>query len=165
MSENKSLIEMARDYAMARNIYETFNEEEYLVKLDELAEEMYLKEDGIKYIYDQHTKEIDLFKDRITKMQQYVKALERGQERIKQYVIDQFSMTNMLPNQSVFLPIKISQSAGSVQIDDPSLIPFEYIRIKQIQEPDKAAISKALKNGEKVPGCRLVFNDYVRGIK
>jgi hypothetical protein len=165
MQENRSLIEIVREYALARNTYETFSEEEYLQELNELSQEMFKKEDGIKYVYDQHQKEIELVENQINKMQRYLKVLLRGQESIKQYVISQFSNIGMLPAQSVFQPIKVSQSAGKVIIEDVSLIPYKYIRVKKIEEPDKKAILEALKNGEDVPGCRLVKSNYVRGIK
>ena len=43
----------------------------------------------------------------------------------------------------------------SVQIDDATKVPAEYIRTKITEEPDKVAIKDALKKGESVPGCSL----------
>ena len=62
---------------------------------------------------------------------------------------------------------KFSSARGSVsfrrskqvEVDENRLfeVPEQYLRYKD-PEPDKKAISEALKAGEEVPGCRLVEN-------
>lgn len=48
------------------------------------------------------------------------------------------------------------RSSNSVQIDDDSRIPDQYIKIKTERVPDKVALAKALKTGEAITGCSLV---------
>ena len=51
-----------------------------------------------------------------------------------------------------------TRKSEAVQVLDVSAIPDEYMRVKTTATPDKAAIKKALKNGESVPGAAIVQN-------
>lgn len=51
-----------------------------------------------------------------------------------------------------------TRKSEAVQVLDVSQIPDEYMRVKTTATPDKAAIKKALKNGESVPGAAIVQN-------
>lgn len=44
----------------------------------------------------------------------------------------------------------------SVQIHNESLIPEQFIRVKQSREPDKIAIKKAIKDGNLISGCDIM---------
>lgn len=53
--------------------------------------------------------------------------------------------------------VRIRLNPEAVEIDGslPELPP-EYVRVREIREPDKTAIMAALKAGQEVPGARLV---------
>ena len=51
-----------------------------------------------------------------------------------------------------------TRKSEAVQVLDVSAIPDEYMRVKTTATPDKAAIKKALKSGESVPGAAIVHN-------
>lgn len=53
--------------------------------------------------------------------------------------------------------VRIRLNPEAVELDGslPELPP-EYVRVREIREPDKAAIMAALKSGREVPGARLV---------
>ncbi len=51
-----------------------------------------------------------------------------------------------------------TRKSEAVQVLDVSQIPDEFMRVKTTATPDKAAIKKALKNGESVPGAAIVQN-------
>ena len=44
----------------------------------------------------------------------------------------------------------------TVHIVDPAKLAAKYLRVRTVTEPDKKAISEALKNGRKVAGAELV---------
>ena len=51
------------------------------------------------------------------------------------------------------------RKTDAVEIDDMSVLPKEYLRVKTIEEPDKTSIKEAItKLGETVPGAHIVQN-------
>lgn len=48
------------------------------------------------------------------------------------------------------------RKSESVEVDDMNLIPAELLRVQNKVEPDKKAITAAIKAGREVSGCRLV---------
>lgn len=53
------------------------------------------------------------------------------------------------------------RKSESVQIENENLIPEEYMKRKVEIAPDKVAIKKAIKEGQKVAGCELVTNTNI----
>ena len=91
--------------------------------------------------------------------------MKKAQERIKSLVMGTFSEVKQLPKYSVFNPIKVSQSAGAVDIIEEADIPDEYFVEVITKKLDKKRILKELKDGVRIPGVRLINNSYVRGLK
>ena len=162
---NRSLIEITRDLVLARNDYEIFNEEDLMARVDELYTELHQKEDGIYWLYKESEKEITLFEEQIKKLKAHTSVMKRAQERIKSLVMGTFSEVKQLPKYSVFNPIKVSQSAGAVDIIEEADIPDEYFVEVITKKLDKKRILKELKDGVRIPGVRLINNSYVRGLK
>lgn len=50
------------------------------------------------------------------------------------------------------------RNSQAVEITDAALIPADYIRVKEVREPDKIKIKDALTEGEIIPGTRLQKN-------
>ena len=162
---NRSLVEITRDLDLARNDYEIFNEEQLMERVDELFTELHQKEDGIFWLYKESEKEISLFEEQIKKLKNHTAIMKRAQERIKTLVRSTYAEVDQLPKHSVFNPIKVSQSAGAVDVLNENDIPDEYFVEVITKKLDKKRILKELKDGERIPGVRLVTNSYVRGLK
>ena len=162
---NRSLVEITRDLVLARNDYEIFNEEQLMERVDELFTELHQKEDGIFWLYKESEKEISLFEEQIKKLKNHTAIMKRAQERIKTLVRSTYAEVDQLPKHSVFNPIKVSQSSGAVDILNENDIPDEYFVEVITKKLDKKRILKELKDGERIPGVRLVTNSYVRGLK
>ena len=162
---NRSLIDITRDLVLARNDYEIFNEEDLMARVDELYIELHQKEDGIYWLYKESEKEITLFEEQIKKLKAHTSVMKRAQERIKGLIRGTFAEVEQLPKHSVFNPIKVSQSAGAVDIIEESDIPDEYFVEVITKKLDKKRILQELKDGTRIPGVRLVTNSYVRGLK
>ena len=162
---NRSLIEITRDLVLARNDYEIFNEEDLMARVDELFTELHSKEDGIYWLYKESEKEITLFEEQIKKLKAHTTVMKRAQERIKMLVIGSHNEVGLLPKHSEFNPIKISKSAGAVDIISEEDIPDEYYIEVITKKLDKKRILLELREGARIPGVRLVNNSYVRGLK
>ena len=162
---SRSLVDITRDLVLAKNDYEIFNEEELMERVDELFTEMHQKEDGIFWMYKEAEKEIEMFEEQIKKLKSHTSVMKRAQERIKMLVIGTYSEVSQLPSHSVFNPIKVSQSAGAVDVIEENDIPNEYFIEVITKKLDKKRILKELKDGASIPGVRLVNNSYVRGLK
>ena len=80
-------------------------------------------------------------------------------------VIGTYAEVSQLPSHSVFNPIKVSQSAGAVDVIEENDIPNEYFIEVITKKLDKKRILQELKDGASIPGVRLVNNSYVRGLK
>ena len=50
----------------------------------------------------------------------------------------------------------------AVHIVDPAKLAAKYLRVRTVSEPDKKAISEALKNGRKVAGAELVNELFIK---
>lgn len=161
----RKLSDITRDLVLATNEYEIFNDDDLQAKIDELVAERSKKEDGIYFFYQDIDAEIVLFKKQIEKATKYVKFMKRQQENLKQYTIDMYSNTGELPKHSALNPIKVSESGGSVEITDESLIPGVYWYEKTETVLRKKVILEDLKAGKEIPGVKLNKKQYVRGIK
>ena len=162
---SKSLVEITRDLVLARNEYEIFNEEDLMARIDELYTELHNKEDGIFWLYKESEKEISLFEEQIKKLKKHTSVMKRAQERLKMLVRGTYAEVGQLPRHSTFNPIKVSESAGAVDVIEESDIPDEYFIEVITKKLDKKRILKELKDGERIPGVRLVTSSYVRGLK
>ena len=161
----KSLTEITRDLLIAKNEYEIFESDDLKERIDELRNEQYIKEDGIYFFYKDFDKEIDIFDEQIKKAQRYVKFLKNEQERMKAYVVSSHQLTGSLPNHSALNPIKIRESAGSVDVIDESKIPETYWVTVMTKKLDKKRILSDLKAGQEIKGVRLVKKDFITGLK
>ena len=162
---NRSLVEITRDLVLAKNDYEIFNEEDLMARVDELFTELHQKEDGIYWLYKESEKEITIFEEQVKKLKNHTSVMKRAQERLKSLIMGTYAEVQQLPKHTVFNPIKVSQSAGAVDIIEEEDIPDEYFIEVITKKLDKKRILQELKDGTRIPGVRLVANTYVRGLK
>lgn len=86
-----------------------------------------------------------------------IKAFDRRAEWLTEYV------RKSLDGEKFSTP-KVSVSyrkSEQVEIDDGAFLADEYLTFK-MPEPNKVAIKKALKAGEKIEGCRLVEHNNMQ---
>ena len=161
----RKLSDITRDLVLANHKYEIINGDNLQTKIDELVAERSKKEDGIYFFYQDIDAEITLFNKQMDKAKRYIKFLKRQQENLKQYTIDMYANTGELPKHSALNPIKVSKSAGSVEVIDELLIPGVYWYQKTETILRKKVILEDLKAGKEIPGVKLNKKQYVRGIK
>ena len=112
----------------------------------------------------QETKQ-ELYTDNINKLKNHTHVMKKAQERLKALVRGTYAEVGQLPRHSSFNPIKVSESAGAVDVLEESDIPEEYFIEVMTKKLDKKRILKELKDGVRIPGVRLITNSYVRGLK
>ena len=162
---SRALIQITRDLITANEDYEIFDNEAVIEKIEDLIKERTQKENGIQYLYGEMSGELEMFTKQMGKMKSYIKFLKNSQERLKKYVVENYEATGELPKHDIFNPIKISESAGAVDVIDESKIPDHYWVEVTEKRLDKKRILNDLKSGEDIPGTRLIKKPYVRGIK
>jgi len=139
--------------------------EERTIQLQDLFLELFDKEDGIYWLYVDNEKKVDMVKDHINKCKIVLNVIQRDNEQIKDLVINTHESLDSLPKHSIFNPIKIRNSSGAVFVEDESIIPKEYFVLVQEERLDKKRILKELKEGNKIPGVKLVKKPFVSGLK
>ena len=82
--------------------------------------------------------------------------LERKAQRIREYLLTNMQRAGISKIDSPWFSLAVRDNPEAVAIDDEAALPAEYVRVKEVRSPDKAAIKDALKAGQDVPGCRLV---------
>lgn len=76
-------------------------------------------------------------------------------ESIKSYLKTNMEATNTSKITCDLFTITLKKPSKIVIIDDIELLPDDLVTIKTTESPDKKAIAKLLKDGEKVEGARL----------
>jgi hypothetical protein len=91
------------------------------------------------------------------------KAIETRAESIREYLLTNMVRTGISKIESPYFRISLRNNPPSVVVDDPALIPWEYMREVPAPPPapDKSAIKEALKSGITVPGVHLAVGQSV----
>ena len=163
MSSKRTLMQISGDIMLTKNSFE-LTEKEIDEQLDILHTELHKKENGVYWFYNGMDKKIELAKEYKTKMDEAIKKMKYTQEKLKGLVIEAYKASGQLPAHDEFNPIKIMEM-GKVEIIDESKIPDEYYIEKIETRLDKRRILEELKEGNQIPGVRLIKNKHVRGLK
>jgi hypothetical protein len=85
------------------------------------------------------------------------KALEARAERLTAYLLSNMQHAGIQNITSQHFALTVRQNPPSVTINEPGLIPAEFMRQPEPPppSPDKKAIAEALKAGRDVPGAHL----------
>lgn len=86
------------------------------------------------------------------------KAIERRAEGLRLYLLTNMQRSGMTKIESPHFALSIKSNPPSVVINEPGLIPAEFMRQPEPPPPapDKTAIKEAIKAGREVPGAHLV---------
>ena len=77
---------------------------------------------------------------------------------IKRYMSDNFAGEKLQTG-------KVSvgwRSSESVEVSEIEKVPKQYLKFKEIVEPDKKAIKEAIKDGAEIEGCELVTKQNIQ---
>ena len=163
MSTRRSFLSIAKDIALTKfDMWLT--EEEIDEQLTELYSELQEKENGVSWFYGTLDEKLATAKKMREKMSNAIKSIEYTQKRLKELVIDSYSVTDKLPEHDEFNPIKIMESS-SVEVIDEHKIPDTYWIEVMTKKLDKKRLLHDLRDGITIPGVNLKHNPYVKGLK
>ena len=109
MSTRRSFLSIAKDIALTK-VDMWLSEEEIDEQLTDLYSELQEKENGVSWFYGTLEEKLSAAKKMREKMTNAIKSLEYSQKRLKQLVVDSYSVTEQLPAHDEFNPIKIMKS-------------------------------------------------------
>lgn len=92
----------------------------------------------------------------IARLQRKKKVAENLRTRLLAYIKGCMEQADLQKIESPIITLRIQKNPPSVEVLAEDQLPARFIRIKQITEIDKSEMLTALKNGEDVPGARLV---------
>ena len=99
--------------------------------------------------------EVTMIEAEMSRLKENKRLLENRMEHMKSKMIEYMQATNQKSAQAGTFKIRLNESK-SCEIEDESMIPMQFMReIPAKLEPDKNAIKKALKGGERVSGASL----------
>jgi hypothetical protein len=134
-----------------------FDEEtgELLPFSESLEELELLKEEkifNIGYVILNLSAELDSLKEIVKRFQEKKSTVEKNIFRLEDYLKANVSTSEKYKNDLLSISWRKSES---VEVDiEPEKLPMEFVRIKC--EPDKVELKKALKDGQKIYGTRLL---------
>ena len=125
-------------------------------RLDSVALDFRAKSQGIaKWTLDIACVET-VIETEIARLQRKKRVAENLRTRLKAYIKGCMEQADVQKIESPTINLRIQKNTPSVDIIAEDQIPAKFIRITQVTELDKAGMLTALKNGEDVPGARLV---------
>lgn len=85
------------------------------------------------------------------------KAIEAKADRLRAYLLSGMQAAGVQKIQTPYFELSIKSNPPSVVINEPGLVPAEFMRQPEPPPPapDKKAIADALKAGKDVPGAHL----------
>lgn len=92
--------------------------------------------------------------DRISK---HRKGLEAKAKQLREYLLRNMTAAGISEIAALdnSFRVRVMQGREACVIDDDGALPTEFIRTKVVSEPNKVAITEAIKGGADVPGARL----------
>ena len=130
--------------------------EEALKAIDGEAAE---KLEAYVMVYKNVNSDINGVNEEIKRLQEFKKSMENNAERLKRNM--EMLLKEMKDNRLKTNKFSLSlRKSTSVQIEDETLIPPQFIRTKS--EVIKTDIAKLLKDGAQIPGASLVENQSLQ---
>lgn len=91
----------------------------------------------------------------IKRLQARKHAIKNRQDSMREYLRDNMERTGIKKISCPLFTINCVAGREIAVINDDTVIPDEYMAVKTEIKPDKAAITKALKDGVEIPGVSL----------
>jgi hypothetical protein len=137
-------------------------ESKALAYLGELAQQEASKVDAIGFAQDKAKSQIDLLKSQEEKIRAKRQALERAQERFRQYLLEAMHYYGVQKVKGNHRTISLRKSEAVQVTGNPQDLPDKYREVRIEYKPIKAEIKKALKAGEIIFGAQLETRESVQ---
>lgn len=111
--------------------------------------------DRADHLLTRHEARIAGLASQIARLQKTKAHLAARKERIEDAILQRMQDHNMHVAAGWKISLIANTCPASVEIVNESLLPKEYVRIKETTSPDKSAIRIAIDAGIEIPGARL----------
>ena len=136
------------------------NDGEITEKQDEIMEtlsrELSNKVDGVVHFIREQHYFLDKVESEIKRLREIKAKTENGLERFNGYVVGCMDQKEVTLIEGEFEKIAIRKPSQILEVIDQDEVPTEFIKVKKTISVDKAEIKKRVKNGEDIPGVKLV---------
>ena len=132
--------------------------------LAELEMNFYEKVDATTKLINQINADVITVDNEIKRLQDRKKHFNNQVTSIKGYLLNEMEKLEKKSVKTDLFTLTSVKGREKVIIDIESDLPTEYVKIKMTEAPDKAALLKALKEGE-ISGCHLERSDNSLKIK
>ena len=123
--------------------------------IEGLEGEFQVKAENIGLLTQNWQSEIEQLEAYKRTIEQKIKAKKNRIDSLKDYLRGNMEATGIIKIDCPLFAINCVQGRDMVAIDDESLIPDDYITVKDVTSPDKRKILEDLKQGIDIPGVSL----------
>ncbi|PRW68811.1 hypothetical protein C7A09_11075 [Pseudomonas fluorescens] len=97
--------------------------------------------------------DLEAIQSQIDRLTERKRIINNRKESLKEYLRSNMDAAGITKITHPLFTITCGKGKPIVVIDDEKAIPDDFVNIKVTSAPDKAAIAKALKDGQEVPGA------------
>lgn len=154
-----ALFDIAREYRDAADKLADLDLDDQTVAdtLESMSGEMEVKATNVAFFARNLEALAASIKDAEASMAARRKALENRASRMREYLLNCMQLAGVQKIEAPYFRIAQRENPPAVVIDEPGLIPAEFMRQPEPPPPapDKAAIKAAIQQGRGVPGAHL----------
>ncbi|MFJ3117862.1 siphovirus Gp157 family protein [Pseudomonas protegens] len=97
--------------------------------------------------------DLEAIQSQIDRLTERKRIINNRKESLKEYLRQNMDLAGITKITHPLFTITCGKGKPIVVIDDEKAIPDDFVNVKVTSTPDKAAIAKALKDGQEVPGA------------
>jgi hypothetical protein len=109
--------------------------------------------------------DLEAIQSQIDRLTERKRIITNRKESLKEYLRTNMDAAGITKITHPLFTITCGKGKPIVVIDDEKAIPDEFVNVKVTSAPDKAAISKAIKDGQEVPGAHIEIGKSSISIK
>lgn len=157
------MYDLASDYLKLMDMLESGEDDERVIldTLEAVQGEIEVKAENYAKMIRMLNGRAEDFKAEEERLAARRKAMENGANRLKKSLEQCMIALDIRKIKTGLFSINIQKNAPSVVIDNPNLVPEEYL-IPQEPKVDKQAIKDVLKKGEELPFAHLEQSESIR---
>jgi len=133
--------------------------------LEGLEGEIKIKAENIVHVLLNSDGLVEARKTEIARLQDSVKALQNGKERLKDYLRFNMEATGITKIDCPLFTISLGKGRDIVSIDNEAMLDDFYLNTKTTVTPDKRIILRDLKEGKEIEGASLTTSQSSLRIK
>jgi hypothetical protein len=109
--------------------------------------------------------DLEAIQSQIDRLTERKRIITNRKESLKEYLRTNMDAAGITKITHPLFTITCGKGKPIVVIDDEKAIPDEFVNVKVTSAPDKAAIAKAIKDGQEVPGAHTEIGKSSISIK